>query len=125
MKMSLRKNRLLLYTAGTLLGIVTTAAAAALFSAAMWSLQLDVRLAGAMSLLSLGAGCLAAGLVTGFYSGRSGLLSGTKAGLCLLVLLAAASLFTGNIAGDSAVGKIVTCVLCGGAGGALGINRND
>ena len=94
-----------------------------LFSAVIWLLQLPVELGDTFALFAFGVGCLTAGIIAGCLKRQGGLGNGVKAALLLFAALCAFTLFTGNLSGEFFLARLTATVLCGSAGGVIGVNR--
>ena len=93
------------------------------FSFLIWFLQLPVELSATFSILAFGSGCLVSGISAGRLKRQGGLISGIKSALFLLLLLAAVTFVTGGFSGEFLLSRLVTAVICGSAGGVIGVNK--
>ena len=73
----------------------------------------------------LAAGCFTAGIKMGSGIGKKGILTGLAAGTILSVILwsAAVLISGGEVFKDPSVIKFAAGVLCGAAGGMIGVNK--
>jgi len=118
-------RRYRVYIIAVILGAITSGAALLLFSFIVFSLKLPVSYSGFFSLLSFGVGCLTSGFFAGASKRQGGLAAGIRAALLFLLPIALISWFVGGFTGEAALNKIIIAILCGGAGGVIGVNRNS
>lgn len=114
-----------LYVFSTLAGAAASCVLLLITALVMYIPALPAEAAGIMSGIALGGGCAVSGFVAGNVRKHSGLLTGLKCGIILLVLCAAASVIGGNADGSGIASKCVTAVITGCFGGVTGVNFNS
>ena len=113
------------YVFSSVCGMIVSGIFLALFAAVMYVLSMPPETAGAMSLISLAAGCLCAGYVCGAIKLRKGLRSGlicasVISGIALLV-----SALSGNLNGSSAAARLITAAISCCTGSVCAVNRRN
>ena len=127
--MQARRHEVNVYVFSAIIGAAAGGLALLLCSLLMWLLQLPVAAGSALSLLSFGAGCLAAGITAGKLRRQGGISSGVKTALIMLVLLTLVTLvrswfgYGGGVTGEFLLGRLTAAVICGTVGGILGVNK--
>jgi putative membrane protein (TIGR04086 family) len=121
--MPARRQNHRVYIISSIFGALAGGAVLPLFALLIWLLQLPVGLSGTFALLAFGFACLISGITAGRLKQTSGLLSGAKSALLLLMVLVVITFVMGNLTGELFLGRLVTAVLCGSVGGVLGVNK--
>jgi len=116
-------KRINTYIFSTVLGAGFSVGMIFLSALLMYSLQFPLYTAGYFSLFSFGCGAMLSGFVSGRIKRHGGLKTGFRCAVILLVLCAVGAAVSGNFDGSSAAAKICTAVICGCAGGVLGVNK--
>lgn len=106
------------------LGVFSVFAVLSLGAAIIYALQLPVEVSGLFGVISLAAGCFAAGLLLGKMKRRQGLKQGFLCGTALFLLCFIASLVVGEISAGGFFGRLAICVGTGALGGVLGVNTS-
>ncbi|MCM1054820.1 MAG: TIGR04086 family membrane protein [Bacteroides sp.] len=104
-------------------GAVSVLIAAAVCSAAVYAMQLPVEICGALGVLSLGFGCLAAGYTLGRKKQRHGIKQGVLCGSALFLLCVSASVIFGSVTAAGFFARLAVCIVFGAVGGVIGVNR--
>lgn len=112
------------YITAAALGALASGAALLLSSLLIFIFKLPVSYGDIFALVSFGAGCLVSGLTVGIIKRQKGLVSGIKAALLLLFPMVLISYLAGNLTGEDALTRFTAAVICGAAGGVIGVNRN-
>lgn len=89
----------------------------------MYAVQFPLQAAGYFSLLALGCGAMLSGYICGRIKQHGGLRLGFRCAVILLALCGIGAAISGNLSGTTAAAKIFTAVICGCAGGVLGVNK--
>ncbi len=118
-------KRINTYVFSTVAGAGLSIALIFLFALIMYAVQFPLYTAGYFSLLALGCGAMLSGFICGKIKRRGGLKTGFRCGVILIVLCGIGAAISGNFDGTSATAKIFTAVICGCAGGVLGVNRQN
>jgi len=116
-----RNFRIFLFS--TVVGIIAGALTLPIFSLIMWFLQLPITFGEGFALTAFGVACLAGGFAAGKLKRHYGLLNGLKAGFLLFLMLVAVSFVLGSLTGEFFIGRLTVTVICGSAGGVLGVNK--
>jgi len=133
------------YIASAVLGFIASAAALVLFSLFVFFLRLPIGYSRFFSLLAFATGCLVSGFAAGRMKRQGGLAAGIKAALLYALPIVVIGFIVGDLSapaavssastasaatpiaatvGSAAFGKFVVAVMCGAAGGVLGVNKN-
>ncbi len=118
-------KRINTYIFSTVIGAGLSVVLIFLFAWVMYALQFPLYTAEYFSLLALGSGAMLSGFISGRIKRRSGLKTGFRCGVILLFLCAVGAAISGNFDGTDAAAKIFTTVICGCAGGVIGVNRQN
>ena len=113
------------YVFSSVCGMAVSGIFLALFAAVMYVLSMPPETAGAMSLISLAAGCLCAGYVCGAIKLRKGLRSGIICTAVISAAVLAVSALSGNLTGSAAAAKMITAVISCCAGSVFAVNRKE
>lgn len=116
-------KRINTYIFSTVMGAGLSVLLIFLFAWVMYALQFPLYTAVYFSLLALGCGAMLSGFISGRIKRHGGLKTGFRCGVILLVLCGIGAAISGNFDGTPAAAKIFTTVICGCAGGVLGVNR--
>ena len=111
------------YLFAAVCGILVSGAFLALFSGVMYVLSLPPETAGAMSLISLAAGCVCAGYVCGAIKQRKGLRAGLICAALISAIALLVSALSGNFTGSSAAARLITAAVASCAGSVYAVNR--
>jgi putative membrane protein (TIGR04086 family) len=118
------------YITAVTAGAIASGIALVLFSLLVFVLKLPVAYSGFLSLSAFGTGCLVAGFFAGAIKRQGGLGAGVRAAVLFMIPVALAGVVlsgfaeAGVSAGTSLLNKVVVAVMCGAAGGVLGVNKN-
>lgn len=113
------------YVFSSVCGMAVSGIFLALFAAVMYVLSMPPETAGAMSLISLAAGCLCAGYVCGSIKLRKGLRSGIICAAIISAASLAVSALSGNLTGSSAAARLMTAAFSCCTGSVLAVNRKE
>lgn len=111
------------YLFAALCGILVSGAFLALFSGVMYVLSMPPETAGAMSLISLAAGCVCAGYVCGAIKRRGGLRAGLICAALISAFTLLVSALTGNLTGAFAAARLITAAASSCTGSVYAVNR--
>lgn len=107
---------------GTAAALIVTALLTMLFSLIISSLGAKEGAYDGISLVAVGIGCVAGGVLIGGGKERNGFFWGAVGGLILFLIYAVGALIIGNANGDMLFPKLICCVLCSTVGGIIGVN---
>lgn len=135
---SVHYKKVRVYVISVVLGAVAAAAALFLFSLLVFLIKLPITQSGFFSALAFGIGCIVSGFAAGASKRKDGLAAGIKSALIFAGIIMLAGIFINGFARfataeieaaaqavkSGALNKIVIAVLCGAAGGIIGVNKN-
>ena len=113
------------YVFSCVCGMIVSGIFLSLSAAVMYVLSMPPESSGALSLISLAAGCLCAGYVCGAIKLRKGLRSGIICAAVISAAVLAASALSGNLTGSAAAAKMITAVISCCAGSVFAVNRKE
>lgn len=119
---SLKKHLLLPFGISVAAGLAVCAAVTVLCSLLMSMVQLPVEWGGGLGLFSVAVGCLTAGYVLGRKKKKEGIKQGFLCGAALLLISLLSGVLFGEISFWGTVGKALTYITAGIAGGVAGVN---
>jgi len=113
------------YITAVVLGIFASGAALLLSSLIIYLFGLPVVYGKFFALASFGAGSAVSGFAAGVIKRQNGIASGIKAALLFMLPIILISYITGNLTGEDSLTRFIAAVLCGAAGGVIGVNKNN
>ncbi|MCL2086045.1 MAG: TIGR04086 family membrane protein [Oscillospiraceae bacterium] len=124
------KKTFKIYIISVVLGALGSIVMLLLCSLIMWLLKLPPETGETFGMVSFGAGCLIAGMISAKIIHRAGMLCGIKAALLLLLPVMAVSIVTALFSTTSTnliellLGRAINAIICGAVGGVIGVNDN-
>ena len=122
---SLKEHLMLPFGTAVTVGALTAIGVTLLTSLVLFILQLPSDWGYVMGLLSLSAGCCAAGYVLGRKKRRSGIKQGVLCGLAMFLLCLIGGVFFGSVTLGGFFAKLGVCLAAGIVGGVAGVNSRS
>lgn len=107
---------------GTVAGLIVTVLLTLLFSLILCVSGAGEETYNIITLIIIGAGCIAGGILIGGGKGRNGFFWGAVGGIIFFLIYAAGAVITGNTDGSQLIAKFLCCIICTMAGGIIGVN---